>query len=88
VVGWLSRAEGSNDDLCRRITCVVGTGSEEGARLAPCLFTVTGVTGGARVPVILRAILRNGENGETDREMLLFELGALDILEPLGGVMR
>jgi hypothetical protein len=49
------------------------------------LLIVKGVVVLVLLPVILRA---NFLKGEMDREMVLAALPALEVLEPLGGVLR
>jgi hypothetical protein len=73
------------DVRLRRLFCALGGGSDDGVRERVSLLIVKGVVVLVLLPVILRA---NFLKGEMDREMVLAALPALEVLEPLGGVLR
>ena len=81
--GSLLRRELNTLPFCLR---TAGTGSEDGVRLPLLLSAPEGVEVDPRwFPVILRANLRKGD---IERDRVFAELGALDILDALGGVTR
>ena len=86
VGGWPPLRKVNMDDLCRRVR----VGSEDGIRDSAGLLGGKGVTLPGEgdfapdAPLILRAILRNGD---MDREIVLV-LGERPFFSPLGGVAR